>query len=243
VSKDEARAAALFTKACDAGSALGCSNLGILFEQGRGVGKDEARAAALYTKACDAGNEGGCYFLGNMFVEGRGVGKDEARAASLLTKACDRGFAPGCSTLGLLFEHGHGVVKDEARAAALYTKACDGELAPGGCKARFERVVPMFAAKPCGAAFAAGCHHLGLLFEQGRGVGKAMLRTSRRTRRARRRRRAGRRPRPRGGSNRNSARVSISNPARNGMNFTRKGLTSSPLGPAHAVEPIASKIG
>src|SRR3954469_8921726 len=47
VPKDEARAAALYTKACDAGDALACVFLGLLFEDGRGVGKDPARVLAL----------------------------------------------------------------------------------------------------------------------------------------------------------------------------------------------------
>lgn len=66
VAKDEARAVALYTKACNEGADSSCVYLGTLFERGSMVGKDEARAAALFTKACDGGNPLGCRRLGNL---------------------------------------------------------------------------------------------------------------------------------------------------------------------------------
>ena len=185
--KEEARHA----NACNTGLATSCSRLGVLFEQGRGVGKDEARAAALYTKACDGGDAEGCFNLGVLLEQGRGVDKDEARAATLFTKACDggntagcsslaggvgkdetgtagfftkacdRGDAEGCFNLGVLFDQGHRVATDKARAAALYTKACDGGHAPG--------CVNLYT-KACDGGDAEGCFRLGLLFDEGRAV-------------------------------------------------------------------------
>ena len=74
--KDRARATALFQGVCDAGDvkgcikvysttcdggdASGCLELGLLFDQGRGVKQDRARAAALFSKACKGGNSSGC---------------------------------------------------------------------------------------------------------------------------------------------------------------------------------------
>jgi len=53
VRQDWARAAALFTKACDVGSTDGCYELGVMYLYGLGgAAKDEARAAALFEKAC-----------------------------------------------------------------------------------------------------------------------------------------------------------------------------------------------
>jgi hypothetical protein len=142
VSKDEASAVALATKACEEGDAAGCFSLGVLFEQGNGVDVDQARAKALYaracekgeargclnsyTDACDGGKTRGCVELGSLFEQGHGVRKNEEYAATLYTKACDGGEAEGCFKLGVLFEEGAGVDQDRARAAQLYTRACKG---------------------------------------------------------------------------------------------------------------------
>jgi hypothetical protein len=50
----------LYQKACDGGDAQGCFNLGVMYENGRGVTKDQAKAAQLYQKACDGGDAQGC---------------------------------------------------------------------------------------------------------------------------------------------------------------------------------------
>jgi hypothetical protein len=50
----EARAVELSRSACDEGIALGCYNLGVLYDQGDGVAKDVGMAATLYRKAGEA---------------------------------------------------------------------------------------------------------------------------------------------------------------------------------------------
>ena len=60
VPKDEARAASLYGRACDAGWMTGCYNLAIMFEKGRGVPLDCEKAAALYGSACAAGARPAC---------------------------------------------------------------------------------------------------------------------------------------------------------------------------------------
>jgi TPR repeat protein len=64
VARNQAKAAALYERACEAGHALGCANLGAMVERGHGVPKDTARAATLYKRACDGGNLQGCSNLG-----------------------------------------------------------------------------------------------------------------------------------------------------------------------------------
>jgi TPR repeat protein len=59
VGKDEARAAALFTKACEGGEAQGCCNLGDLLWS-RSAGKDEAAAAAAFARGCALGLQIAC---------------------------------------------------------------------------------------------------------------------------------------------------------------------------------------
>src|SRR5262245_14508924 len=78
--KDEARAAALYSRAGDGGDAQGCANLGVMYAYGQGVAKDDAKAAAAYQRACDQGNAQACTNLGVMYDHGRGVEHDEVRA-------------------------------------------------------------------------------------------------------------------------------------------------------------------
>lgn len=148
VVKDEARAVALYSTACDAGHAQACASLAAMYEVGRGEPVNDARAISLYTKACDRG-----YAEGKLYAEGRGVGKDEARAAAVYTKACNAGELDGCSLLGGLFLEGRGMARDEARAVALFTKGCNG-------------------------GDVIGCFNLGHLYLEGRGVDKADYRAA-----------------------------------------------------------------
>ena len=54
--RDEEEAARLYQKACDGGSSYGCSNLGFMYEHGKGgLAVDEVKAVGLYRPACDAG--------------------------------------------------------------------------------------------------------------------------------------------------------------------------------------------
>ena len=60
VGRDEARAAALYEKACDGGVAKGCYILGALLMYGRGVAKNEVRAASAYARGCVLRDPGSC---------------------------------------------------------------------------------------------------------------------------------------------------------------------------------------
>ncbi len=62
-------------------------NLGVTYEQGRGVEKDTAEAVRWYRKAAEAGDVEGMAHLGVMYAQGIGVAKDEAEARKWLSKA------------------------------------------------------------------------------------------------------------------------------------------------------------
>ena len=47
-------------KACDSGNMLGCSNLGSMYADGKGVEKDLGKAAELFKKACNGGEMLAC---------------------------------------------------------------------------------------------------------------------------------------------------------------------------------------
>lgn len=96
VDRDPEHARDLFQRACDAGYAKGCVDLGVLYEGGDGVAQDWNRAAMTFQRACDRGAPAGCNDLGNLYAEGHGVDPDPARARSLFQKACDGGVDAGC---------------------------------------------------------------------------------------------------------------------------------------------------
>jgi len=63
LTKDDARAAQLYERACDAGSGTGCGFLGDMYLKGRGVKKDKSRATVLWRKACQLGWAQACMKL------------------------------------------------------------------------------------------------------------------------------------------------------------------------------------
>ena len=54
--KDYAKAASLYKKACDAGCALGCNNLGALYVKGLGVPLNKIKAYQYWMKAARQGD-------------------------------------------------------------------------------------------------------------------------------------------------------------------------------------------
>jgi TPR repeat protein len=62
-----------FQKACDLNLGVSCSQLGFMYEEGKGVKQDDFKALKFYQKACGLNFSGGCYNLGLMYEEGEGV--------------------------------------------------------------------------------------------------------------------------------------------------------------------------
>jgi len=89
----------LYQQACDGGDALGCRNLGYLYQYGQGVKQDYARALAAYQKSCDGMYTNGCISAAWLYETGRGVSHDIAQARKLYKKACDAGDREACADL------------------------------------------------------------------------------------------------------------------------------------------------
>ena len=106
-SSDFPRAANFFEKACEGGNAAGCSNLGFLYANGRGVRQSYAKAAKLYKKACEGGDAKSCYNLGISYANGQGVRQNYSIAKDLFGKACDMGFELGCKNYAILNKQGY----------------------------------------------------------------------------------------------------------------------------------------
>ncbi len=118
-------AARFYRLACDEGDQLGCHNLAVLLEQGRGVPRDLSAALELYDAACRGGEPLACSNLGLAVASGRGDGSpDPAQAIDLYTRACDDGAMIGCNNLAFALERGEGTLKNLRRASELYERAC-----------------------------------------------------------------------------------------------------------------------
>ena len=117
---------------CEGGEAASCHALGLMYEQGVGVGRDEARAATLFGLACDAGHGAACRALGSMREQGRGGARDDAEARRRQEQACKLDDMQGCNALAILLDSGLGGPPDRTRAVQLYQRACDRGY-PNGC--------------------------------------------------------------------------------------------------------------
>jgi TPR repeat protein len=144
---DYARGLDWYRKAANQGHAKAQCNLGLSFNNGRGVKRDDAKAVHWYRKAADQGLPAAQTCLGVMYDSGLGVAKDEAEAARWYRKAADQGDARAQYNLARLFKNGLGVAKDEAEAARWYRKAAD----QGSARAQY---------------------NLGMLYKEGLGVPK-----------------------------------------------------------------------
>jgi TPR repeat protein len=178
---DQEKAHTSQENACNAGKAVACDSLALMYNDGEGVPQDWAKAATLYQKACNAGNANGCNNLGRMYINGKGVAQDKAKAASLYQQACDGGNAWGCDNLGWMLEHGDSAAPDQTRAVQLYQKGCDAGLA-GGCTnigrmyyngagvAQDQAKAAVLYQKACDGGSAWGCNNLGWMLEHGESV-------------------------------------------------------------------------
>nr|WP_314240039.1 tetratricopeptide repeat protein [uncultured Campylobacter sp.] len=86
--------------------ASACSNLGFLYQNGKGVRQNYKKAKELYTRACDAGDANGCHNLGVFYVNGKGVKQDKRVAKEYFCKTCDMGEQSGCDKYKILNEQG-----------------------------------------------------------------------------------------------------------------------------------------
>lgn len=97
--------------------------LGVLLEQGLGVGQDQSAAAKWYQMAVEAGHRAAMINLAALLYDGRGVRQDYRRSAELYRQAAQQGDLSALTTLGSMYEQGKGVGQDVERAFQLYERA------------------------------------------------------------------------------------------------------------------------
>ena len=84
-------------KACSKYDGAGCTRLGWLYDQGRGVRQDFQEAQTYYEKACNLSDADGCRYLGILYEVGwGGVRQNKKFAKEYYGRACDLGSELGC---------------------------------------------------------------------------------------------------------------------------------------------------
>jgi|GEM_PF-4776823 len=103
------------------------TNLGWMYEKGRGVPQDFAQAVACYRKAAEQGYARAQTNLGWMYENGRGVPQDYEQAVVYYRKAAEQGNARAQNNLGWSYKNGHGVAQDDTQAVGWFRKAAEQE--------------------------------------------------------------------------------------------------------------------
>jgi TPR repeat protein len=175
----------LLTVACNGGVSRGCGNLGVMYQNGRGVNQDLGQAAVLYRRGCSGDAWGACFLLGVMYESGSGVPRDPSQAILLYRRSCEGGDGRGCTSLGIAYATGNGVPKQEAQASSLFHKGCDTGV-PRACSLlgmayhegaglpKDDSQAALLTRKGCEGGDALGCNLLGVGYEFGYGVPKNM---------------------------------------------------------------------
>jgi uncharacterized protein len=126
VPKDILRAANLFGKVCERGSATGCDSLHGIYEFSlESLGQEVEDRSELLEKDCDGGDADACSELGLGYSEWAGH-PDPGRAAKFQREGCDGADANACLYIGSDYQNGDGGLrKNYDQAVEFYKKACD----------------------------------------------------------------------------------------------------------------------
>jgi len=83
-------------RAAAQGHAKSQYNLGVMYDNGKGVRQDYTEAMKWYKLAAAQGDALAQYNLGGMYDRGIGVKQDKRQAKEWFGKACDNGYQEGC---------------------------------------------------------------------------------------------------------------------------------------------------
>ena len=119
-----------FLAAANAGHADSQYNVGVMYEQGIGVGKDEKEAVVWYGKSAAQGNSGAQFNLGVLYENGRGTQVDFAKANEWYRKAAVQRDAMAIGNLGMLYIRGEGVKENKVAGVALLLMSATADPSP-----------------------------------------------------------------------------------------------------------------
>ncbi len=181
---DFATALAVWRPLAEAGEARAQFNLGIMFDQGRGVARDRESAIGWLRKASEQGMTRAMHNLANIYISGEGAAPDYDEALKWLRLAAEKGLARSQYTLGKMYSYGLGVAPDEAQAMTWYRKAAEqgfdraqytlGKMyrdGVGGLEASAEEAARWFR-RAAEQGYAKAQSHLGSRYARGEGVPK-----------------------------------------------------------------------
>ena len=159
--------------------------LGVMYDQGRGVGQSDAEAVKWTAMAAKQGDAESQFNLGVMYAQGRGdvLEQSDAEAADWYAKAATQGLAVAQYNLGGLYAQGRGVEQSDADAVKWTTMAAKQghadaqynlgvlyEQGRGDVLEQSDTKAAGWLAKAADQGLAVAQNHLGVMYEQGRGV-------------------------------------------------------------------------
>jgi TPR repeat protein len=113
---DFASALRLFQPLAAQGSAPAQSNLGLMYEEGRGVAQNYREAVRLFRLAAIQGDPSAQSNLGVMYERGQGIAQDYSEAIKWYRLAAERRNPEALINLGVAYKEGRGVGQDWVRA-------------------------------------------------------------------------------------------------------------------------------
>ncbi len=114
--KDYKTALEKFTPFANKGYASAQFNLGVMYDDGKGVVQDYKQAVRWYTLAAEQGNAGAQFNLSLMYSNGLGVVQDYKQAVRWYTLAAEQGEPSAQLNLGVKYLNGQGVLQNYVKA-------------------------------------------------------------------------------------------------------------------------------
>ncbi|BBP45290.1 hypothetical protein THMIRHAS_06630 [Thiosulfatimonas sediminis] len=105
------------------GLATAQSNIGLLYDLGKGVEQNYAEAIYWYEAAAQQGDINAEYNLAVMYFQGKGVPQNNLKAQQWFLQAAQQNHSNAQNNLGWIYEHGLGVPIDLTKAQNWYRKA------------------------------------------------------------------------------------------------------------------------
>ncbi len=99
------------------------SNLGYLYERGKGVPQDHVEAVSWYRRAAENSDAKAQFNLAIMYFNGEGVVRNYRKAATWFRKAADHGHTEAQYSLGTMASTGRGILTDVVEAYMWFTLA------------------------------------------------------------------------------------------------------------------------
>jgi uncharacterized protein len=106
----------LFQPLAEHGDASAQSNLGVMYEQGRGVLQNYREATRWFRLAAIQGNASAQSNLGVMYYKGQGIAQDYGEARKWYRMAAEQRNLEAQFNLGVMYKEGRGVPPDGVRA-------------------------------------------------------------------------------------------------------------------------------